>query len=479
MSSRIPTLVGSTLAMALFSGCSSLIKGDTPPSQVVTPEVFDAAAANPSSAPATAIGAWWRTWNDPQMSALIEQALATNTDIRTAQANLAAAKAQTAVADSVLYPTVSAGAVGGVAKVDWQDNNTWSNLAQPFNSAPPSAPAGNGYALGLAARWEADVFGGNRAGVDAAQAMAAIAEERLYGARVLVAAEVARNYREALTLRERLSILDKAISTAKELSRYTQARLATGQAATADVSSAQARQEELQAARPALQSQLDIRRRRLAVLQGLAPQQLPELAASTAVTPPAAPGGQLPSTVLERRPDVRARKWAVQVRVAQLQSLRAELLPSFDIVFLGGEGRLKFDGVPGISGTGGLVALRASLPLFNAGRLRANVNTGDALLQAAVADHDQAVLSALEDVESAYDMQTALRGRIGKLERSHSNSQQAVDSSLALFDAGQRTRESVLKARLDLAQADDTLAQARMQHAVTSIRLYQALGGGW
>nr|WP_314550777.1 TolC family protein [uncultured Ottowia sp.] len=483
---------------AWLTGCGQALKVHTPPAQARVPDAFSAPAAQAADGPQQDLGRWWRLWGDARMNALIERALAASPDIRAAQANLQAARALADVAESALYPTAVAAAAAGAGTADWRNASAWRALAPPYSAALPSSADARGLAAGVGAVWEADVFGARRADASAAQAAAAIAQERLHGAHMLVAAEVASNWREALALAQRLSILDAATATAAQLHGYAQARLAAGQARAADVAAAQARLAGLQAARPALQALLLTRRQRLAALCGQPPGQpdaalaalLPDVpdapaAASEAAAPPepsappAPPSGQLPSSVLARRPDVRARQQAVQARAAQLKSLKAELLPSFGIVFLGNEGRLDFSGLPRASGAGGLIGLRVSLPLFTAGRLQAQARAGDARLHAAVAEYDRAVLDALQEVEAAYAARAALDTRVESLRAARQSAARRASGLQALYQAGERQRDAPLQARLELAEADDALAQARMQQASASIRLYQALGGGW
>lgn len=491
---------------AWLAGCGQALKVHTPPAQARVPDAFSAPAAQASGGPQQDLGRWWRLWGDARMNALIERALAASPDIRAAQANLRAARALADVAESALYPTAVAAAAAGAGTADWRNASAWRALAPPYSTALPSSADARGLAAGVGAVWEADVFGARRADASAAQAAAAIAQERLHGAHMLVAAEAASNWREALALAQRLSILDAATATAAQLHGYAQARLAAGQARAADVAAAQARLAGLQAARPALQALLLTRRQRLAALCGQPPGQpdaalaallpdvpnapnapaaAPEAAASETAAPPepsappAPPSGQLPSSVLARRPDVRARQQAVQARAAQLKSLKAELLPSFGIVFLGNEGRLDFSGLPRASGAGGLIGLRVSLPLFTAGRLQAQARAGDARLHAAVAEYDRAVLDALQEVEAAYAARAALDARVESLRAARQSAARRASGLQALYQAGERQRDAPLQARLELAEADDALAQARMQQASASIRLYQALGGGW
>lgn len=483
---------------AWLAGCGQALKVHTPPAQARVPDAFSAPAAQASGGPQQDLGRWWRLWGDARMNALIERALAASPNIRAAQANLQAARALADVAESALYPTAVAAAAAGAGTADWRNASAWRALAPPYSAALPSSADARGLAAGVGAVWEADVFGARRADASAAQAAAAIAQERLHGAHMLVAAEVASNWREALALAQRLSILDAATAAAAQLHSYAQARLAAGQARAADVAAAQARLAGLQAARPALQALLLTRRQRLAALCGQPPGQpgaalaalLPDVPDAPAAAPeaaappepsapPAPPSGQLPSSVLARRPDVRARQQAVQARAAQLKSLKAELLPSFGIVFLGNEGRLDFSGLPRASGAGGLIGLRVSLPLFTAGRLQAQARAGDARLHAAVAEYDRAVLDALQEVEAAYAARAALDARVESLRAARQSAARRASGLQALYQAGERQRDAPLQARLELAEADDALAQARMQQASASIRLYQALGGGW
>lgn len=492
---------------AWLAGCGQALKVHTPPAQARVPDAFSAPAAQAAGGPQQDLDRWWRLWGDARMNALIERALAASPDIRAAQANLRAARALADVAESALYPTAVAAAAAGAGTADWRNASAWRTLAPPYSAALPSSADARGLAAGVGAVWEADVFGARRADASAARAAAAIAQERLHGAHMLVAAEAASNWREALALAQRLSILDAATATAAQLHGYAQARLAAGQARAADVAAAQARLAGLQAARPALQALLLTRRQRLAALCGQPPGQpdtalaallpdvpnapnapaaAPEAAAASEAAappepsaPPAPPSGQLPSSVLARRPDVRARQQAVQARAAQLKSLKAELLPSFGIVFLGNEGRLDFSGLPRASGAGGLIGLRVSLPLFTAGRLQAQARAGDARLHAAVAEYDRAVLDALQEVEAAYAARAALDARVESLRAARQSAARRASGLQALYQAGERQRDAPLQARLELAEADDALAQARMQQASASIRLYQALGGGW
>ncbi|KFL44821.1 hypothetical protein IL54_0187 [Sphingobium sp. ba1] len=169
----------------------------------------------------------------------------------------------------------------------------------------------------------------------------------------------------------------------------------------------------------------------------------------------------------------------MNARAARLKSLKADLLPRFAIHFLGQNGHIELGGLPGYGGTGGLVGLSASMPLFNAGRLQASVKAGDAELEAALANYDQAMLSALEEVESAYGFRAGLDERLAGLIRTSDMARRRADQLAILYDAGRTQLGDVLQARLDALSDEDKMEQTRIAQGTATVQLYRALGGGW
>jgi outer membrane protein TolC len=187
----------------------------------------------------------------------------------------------------------------------------------------------------------------------------------------------------------------------------------------------------------------------------------------------------MPVQVVERRPDVQARVALVQAQAARLQSARTDLLPRFGIQFLGGDAELHFEGLPNFGATGGLIGLSAYLPVFNHGRIRANIAANDARLDAAVAAYDAAVLKALEDVENAYRRRSALDQRGASLAAALSAARRNEAASKDLYEGGRKTFRDVLDDRLQALNDEDELVQAEMGQATATVQLYRALGGGW
>ncbi len=456
--------------VSLLGGCK-VFETTAPPPRVDAPAAFDQSPPVGVSMSPEQLAHWWTVWRDPAMNRLIEEALSANTDIRIAQARVTEARSVVAIAESALSPTL--GANGGV----WGGGAQWRNPA--VDLIPGGSHEFDAHLAGLTASWEPDIFGGRAVDAEAARASALSVDEQLNGARMIVVAEVAENYLEARGLQRRLAALDGSIAAMEQFSRYVQARFDAGQAQAYDVTQVRERLETLRGKRPPLVSLLETRQRRLAVLTGRPPEAASRLSNPGPFTAPAPPAGQMPVDVLERRPDVRARAALVRAQVARLSSAKTDLLPRFQIDFLGGDGRLHFEGVPGLQGTGGLAGLTVRLPIFTAGRIEANIAANDARLEAAAADYDKAVLAALEDVENAYGHRRGLDRRGETLAAALANARRNQRASTGLYEGGSRTLGDVLNARLDAFEREDELIQTQIGQAAATVQLYRALGGGW
>jgi NodT family efflux transporter outer membrane factor (OMF) lipoprotein len=466
-------LIAVPVAALVLCSCTHPVK--PPPSKVSVPAKFDEQGAEGTATAQQDLSKWWTTWHDPVLEALIDEALKANTDVRTAQARVSESRAMVTVAESALYPTVNAqgAAFGGAADV---------RTSQSAGVLPGLANAGPGVWGGtanLAASWEADIWGGRHADAAAARAVNLSTVQSLNGAHVTVAADVAENYQEARGLQLRIDVLDRGIATLEQLLTYIEARYEAGEAFTYDVDLVREQLSLQRAKRPPLVQLLEVRRRRLAVLTGKPPEAAVTLPQMAPFNIPSAPNGLLPVQVLERRPDVQARSYEVRAQAARLQSARTDLLPRFHIQFLGGDTELHFQGIPNFGATYGLINLGVYLPVFNAGRIRANIAANDARLEAAVADYDAVVLKALEDVENAYRFRGSLDQRSTSLAAALDAARRNEAASTDLYEAGRKTFRDVLDDRISALNDEDELVQAEMGKATATVQIYRALGGGW
>ena len=146
---------------------------------------------------------------------------------------------------------------------------------------------------------------------------------------------------------------------------------------------------------------------------------------------------------------------------------------------MGQGGRINVNSNSGLTGLGSLLSLGIQIPIFSNGRIQANIAAADARLQTALLQYDQVILTALGEVDNAYQSYHALQQQTALLQTAYRQAaQQAVDAN-KLFQYGNQTLDKALEARLNQEQIRENLIQSRLTHAQTLIRLYQALGGGW
>lgn len=477
------------LAALSLSACTT-VRVDVPPASVQTPAHFE--HQDTELTRDLDLARWWRAIPDPTLSALIEQGLKDNADIRMAVARVSEARAVISQAESALYPTLQG--FGYAAQTDpRQTDVTLPAVAVPglpplrsLSALPPLAnpPTTSYTGYGFAAAWEVDVFGARRSDAEAARGAALAYEERLHGVQLMVAGDIAGNYIEARSLERRLDVLQRSVTQTERLRRYVQGRFEAGQATRYDVDRVQAQLQALQGARAPLQSLLQSRLRRLAVLTGQTPAQWPHLPAPNAQAPadgsviPNQLPNVLPSDVLERRPDVRGAAQIVRAQAARLGSAKADLLPRFYLGFLANDGRIE---IGDLATSGRFLSWGAGLrlPIFEGGRLRARIQASDAQLNAAVTQYEQAVLSALEDVENAYGTRRALDQRSQQIRAALSTAQAGAHHAQRLFEEGNGLLQGAVEAQLGALQREDELIQAETARALVTVALYKAVGGGW
>ena len=472
MSARPLPFRAVVLALPVALAACSPFHADIPPSHVTIP----AGTAAEASAGRVDLTHWWTDWHDPRLTKLVEEALAANPELRQARDRVEQARAYTKMAKSSLYPTI--GATGSIAG----GGMNWRQATPPLaSSIDPNLgdPMTDGHLAGVGIAWEPDVFGHNTATLKASRAMELTAQDLLHGAHMTIAADVASSYLSALGISQRLALLDRSEQTLESLLAYATARFEAGQTNQADLESIRAQIEALRGSRPVLVAAYDTFRRRLAILSGRTPDNAPDLSGPDTFSIPAPPRAILPSTILSNRPDILLRRHMVEAAAQRLVGAKTELLPRFGLEFFGGDGRLRFDGIPGLSGTGGRAALTATLPIFAAGRIHAQIAQADSRLDEAVAAYDQTLLNALAEIEDASEQRSRLDTSADALQARTQAASKAATMSHGLFEGGQVTLQDVLTARLRLIDAQDELVKTQTARALSTVRLARALGGGW
>lgn len=404
---------------------------------------------------------WWERFGDPQLSALVAQALQAHPSALSAQAALRQARAQARVQAAGMLPDVSL-----------------SGSAQRSRSG---GQTGNSFQVGLDAGWEPDLFGRLDAGVQASQADARAAQASLEQVHVSLSAEVALQYIALRSLQQRLAIAQRNLETQQQTLQITDWRVQAGLATSLVAEQARAAAEQTAAQVPQLQASLAQARHALAVLTGQAPAALDAaLAAPQAVPQPSqALALDIPADTLRQRPDVRVAQERVQAALARVSQADAARYPSLR---LSGSLGLRALTLGAMGDSASLVhSLLGSVavPLFDGGATQAQVQVQQAALEQARQAYQLAVLTALKEVEDAL---VALQGEAARLAHLQQATQAAGNAALLAqqrYASGLIDFASVLETQRTQLATQDALATSQANLGSNHVRLFKALGGGW
>lgn len=457
---------GSLLVIAPLVGCSAPTPPAAPDLGFVTGRF--SLAAQTGSEHLDAIT--WRGFGDPALEALINQARSANLDVRIAQERVRQARAGSIAAASRLMPTVSV--TGSLS-----DQRT--GLPAQIKQRTPDVRATRG---GIEMGWELDVFGAARAAADAAELDALAADAGVETAQWLATTEVARQYLIWQGARLRLRQLQTLLQTQQETERLTRNREADGLASRFDVTRAAGEVQTLAGQLPALRTLVSVTEAQIKVLLGLSPEvRLSALNPETQPDLPQAPQfnpGQ-PIELLTRRPDLRVAERQLLAESARLRESQADQWPRVVFGAALGQQDLRLNGLDLSPSRFSNVAIAFSLPLFNAGRLRAAVERQSARERSAMLQYERAVLVALHDVENSLVALDQERERGLQLAAAVDSRREGLKHARSLHREGQIDLLQVLEAQRSLIAAELAATDSRTSRALGAVQLIRALGGGW
>lgn len=417
--------------------------------------------------------AFWASFGDPELSALVDKALANNRSLRAAAAGIEVARAARRGAIADLFPSFFAAG-------ESQNNYTLVN--------PQGRTQANLYGLG--AQWELDIFGMERDKARAATQLRYAAEEKYRGARLAVASETARAYLTWKNVVARRQVLTDAIALQRRTLEVAEGRLPEGLASTVDVDKAKAKLAAAEAMLPKLDLAERKLRSALSVLTGQSLDAVPTSPGTAweCVTVPEPPR-LLPSTVLLRRPDVQAAKRTVEAQMYAVGAAKSAYYPKFSFSMLAGKEFLDFSpflyaytdhGVmnPQLDGDVTQADLTGTLPIFTFGKIRAAVKQQEARLDAVAALYENTILTAVGETESAYYAFSSSARRQKCLSDCVQSAASASDKVRQLYEIdGLADLPDVLSAQGLLDEQKDSLLQASLEHALAAIDLHDAFGG--
>ena len=469
------------VAAALLAACA--VGPDYVRPTVSTPATFardeaPTAAANDGAAAGTneaatpqADAEFWRSFNDPLLTRLVEEALTANHDLRIALASYDRANALLRNAKLDRYPTVTASAIGGEQRFSADQSPGVSRADRDVES----------YGAQADVSWELDLFGRVRRNVESQRAEAWATASDLDALQVAIVGEVARSYVELRGLQERLRVARDNSENQRETLRLVQARFDAGRGTEFDTSRARAQLEATLARVPALEAQVAVTMHRLAVLTGQTPDAL--IADLTPVQPlPALPARLDPGTpgeLLRQRPDVIAAEHRLHAATARIGVATADLFPRFTLGGLIGSQAVDTSALFERDSETRLAFLGIDWSFLDIGRVRARIAAADADAEGELARYQQSVLLALEDTENALVRYARARVEDQHLEQAATDSATAARLARVRYEAGAADLFEVLDAERTQLNAQEAFADARTRSASSAVALYKAMAGGW
>ncbi len=467
------------IALAFLAGCSLAPTLEQP--EVDVPAQYKALGPDEPrgewkpAEPADAVprGEWWKVFNDPTLNELEAQAIAANPTLKIAAARLAQSRAVVGVVNAERYPRVDAGF--GPSRI--KPTGVSLGLPQGTDIAPYTVWRGQ-----LTAAWEVDLFGRISDSVAAARSEADAAAA-LYGAAMLaVQADVAQAYFGLRQTDDELRVVRETVASRTETLRLVQRRFDAGDVSELDLAQAKTEVGLAQTQVYGLERQRAQLENGLAVLLGKAPASFSLASAPLPTTLPSIPPG-LPSTLLERRPDVAAASRTMAASNARIGVAKAAFFPVLRITGLAGyesnDLSELFQWSSRTWALGPLFGTILSMPIFDGGRNQANLDRSYAVLEESVGVYRQTVLGAFAEVE---DNLVALRTLAGQAEATRASVQsatRALQVAESRYKAGATSYLQVVDSQRTLLVVQRLDAQFRGARAVSTVALIRALGGGW
>jgi len=454
-------------AALFFSGCAVGPNYRRPAADV--PAGWKTAAPVANAGPAKA-SLWWRNFQDPELTLLVEGGLKNNLDVQLAEARLRQARAARGVISGGFWPTLTA---SGSAQ---RGANAGSTSNNPFGAATTHS-----FQAGLDAVWELDIFGGVRRNVESADAAVEAAQAGMGDVQVTLAAEVALDYLQVRSSQEQIAIAHESLSAERHIAGLIHQRLKVGFASALDAANADAQVATTASAIPPLETSLQQAIHALGVLMGRPPDDLAGELSQPGSVPsvlPEVPIG-LPSDLIRRRPDVRAAEAQLHAATAQIGAAVADFFPRFPLTASAGYQSSRLRTLFATASRSWSIGPTVTWPILQGGSIAANVRVQEALRDQAYLTYRKTVLTALQEVEDALVALANEEDNRKALTEAAVQNRRALDLSGRLYAQGEADFLAVLDAERSLYSSQTALAQSRLAASAEIVALYKALGGGW
>jgi len=464
-------VIAAGLALGLLSGCVSM-KGLDPQGRLAAPDQLQShrSLAGVKLTPAAwPRSDWWTALGDPQLDALVDEALAGSPSLDVADARVRLALAQAGAQDAARKPKVGASA-------------QYSGIYIPKSLAPE--PIGGKYfgleLLSLSASWSPDLFGGQRAAWEAAVDQAHAAQVDAQAARLTLSSSIVQAYVELAHLTELGEVANRELERTRKTRGLIDQRVKAGLDSALQERQADAAVATAERGVQAVGEQIQLARAALAALVGKGPDRGLQIHAPAPLSAaPLALPSELPSDLLARRPDIVAARWRVEAASRGIQAMKAQFYPSINLAGMTGLASGKLEDLFSPHALFAQIGPSVSLPIFDGGRLRAGLAERDASYDVAVAQYDQTLVDAIHQVAEQVIALRWIDTQIATEQRAQDAAQAAYDLGLQRFHGGVSGLLDALSVQQALLRSEQQMADLKAQRLAASVRLAQALGGGF
>jgi NodT family efflux transporter outer membrane factor (OMF) lipoprotein len=414
---------------------------------------------------------WWTTFGDQVLTSLVERAVNSNLDLKQAEARILQARASRNIVTAGLWPAASV-------------TGSFTRSESPVSATIPGASGevySNLYTSNVDAAWELDIFGGVRRDVEAANADVQAAIEDRRSVLVTLVAEVALNYIDLRSFQQRIIIAEENLKAQKHSAELTRQRFQGGFVSALDVANADALVASTESQIPLLESSARQAIYSLSVLLNLEPSALLEELSPASIipaAPPRVPVG-IPSDLLRRRPDIRKAEAQLHAATANIGVATADLFPKLSLSASMGFESTQYNTWMNWVNHLWSFGPSVSWQVFDAGKIGANIELQKTLQEQSLLTYQQAVLTALQDVENALIASAKEQEYRSTLIEEVAANRKAVDLSIQLYTEGETDFLNVLEAQRSLYTSEDALVQSTHDVSANMVNLYKALGGGW
>jgi NodT family efflux transporter outer membrane factor (OMF) lipoprotein len=452
-----------------LTACASFPGSTSAPTPTPTPKPVSAYATERSLVASSAdwpTADWWHAYGDPQLDRLVTEALAGAPSLAEAQARLRRAVAATGVARSARLPSLTAS--GGIAEARQSE---YQGIPPQF---VPQGYIGTGN-VSLNFNWELDFWGKNRASVAAATSDAQAAEARL-----MLATSVAAAYADLARLYAERDVAARTIESQNQTSALVTDRVNNGLAALAEQREAEAEPLQSQAELTSIDEQITLVQDQIAALLGQGPDRGLAMV-RPADTVPKAFGlpANLPAELIGRRPDIVAARWRAEASASRIKRDRAAFYPNVNLVGLIGVAALPVRDLTSNGSEVGSIGPAVTLPLFEGGLLRANLEGSEAARDEAIATYDAAVVEALRQVADVAASFRSLQVELRQSSAALASSEDAYRMAEVRYRTGLSTYSALLQVEQGVLLRRRAVADLQARAFALDVALVRALGGGF